>query len=89
MKLKMKYMKLKGEDKIKQEGLKHKRKNYTYNFQQYETTRSFSDNIYTGKINLGVAEMDQSNLLKNIVEFYKKSRPRTIQSNNASNKVHV
>ena len=38
--------------KIKREDLKYKTKNYTYNFQQYETIRSFGDNIFTGKINL-------------------------------------
>ena len=70
----------KWEDKIKREDLKYKTKNYTYNFQQYETIRSDkSDNIYTGKISLVEAEMGQSNLLKNIVEFYNKSRPRTIE----------
>ena len=37
------------------------------------------DNIYRGKINLDEAEMDQSNLLKNIVEFYSISRSRTIE----------
>ena len=37
------------EEKIKREDLKHETKNYTYDFQQYETIRSFGNNIYTGK----------------------------------------
>ena len=38
--------------------------------------RCFVDNIYAGKISIDEAEMDQSNLLKNMVEFNVKSRPR-------------
>ena len=61
-------MKLKnGKKKLKGKDLKYETKKYTYNFQQYETLRSFGDNIYFGKINIDEAEMDLSNLLKNIV----------------------
>ena len=35
-----------------------------YVFQQFETMRSFGDSIHTDKINIGEAEIDQSNLLK-------------------------
>ena len=34
------------------------------------------DNIYTGKINIDEAEMDQSSLLENMVIFNNKSIPR-------------
>ena len=44
--------------------MKQCEKKYIYDFQQYETIRSFGDNIYTGKINIDEAEIDQSNLLK-------------------------
>ena len=44
---------------------------YIYLFQQFEKTRSFGDSIYTGKINIDVAEMDQSNLLKNMIDYEK------------------
>ena len=37
---------------------------YTYDFQQFETIRSFGGNIYTGKVDIDEAEMYQSNLLK-------------------------
>ena len=30
----------------------------------FETIRSFDDNIYTGKISIDEADIDQSNLLK-------------------------
>ena len=62
----------KREEKIKQKDLLYKKNNYKYDFQQYETIRFFGD-IYTDKINRDEAEMDQSNLLKNIVGFYDKS----------------
>ena len=51
-----------------------KQKKYMYDFQQLEMKRSFGDYIYTGKISIDEAEMDQSNLLENMVEFNDKSR---------------
>ena len=71
--------KIELEKKIKQENLKHKTKNDTHDFQQYETIRFFGESIYTGKINIDEAEMDQSNLLKILVVFNNKSRPRAIE----------
>ena len=41
--------------------------------------QSFGESIYSGKINIDEAEIDQSNLLKNLVEFNNKSRPRNIE----------
>ena len=55
----------KWEEKTKWYNLKHKTKNYTYDFQQYDTIRSFGESIYTGKINIDEAEMDQCNLSQN------------------------
>ena len=42
-----------------------KQKNYIYDFQRYNTTRSFGDNNYTVKISINEGETDQTNLLKN------------------------
>ena len=42
---------------------------YIYDFQQYEIMRSFGDNMYTAKVNIVEAEIDESNLLKSIVEL--------------------
>ena len=42
-----------------------------YDFQQFETSSSFVDSIYTGKISMDDAEMDQTNLLENMVKFNK------------------
>ena len=49
---------------------------FIYIFQQYDKVRSFGDSIYTGKISIDEAEMDQTNLLKNITDFSDKSRPK-------------
>ena len=57
--------------------LKYITNKHTYDVQQFETIRSFGDNIYTGKTNIDEAEMDQTNLLENMVEFNHKSRPRS------------
>ena len=56
--------------KIKRKDSKYRANNTnTYDFQQYDTIRSFGDNIYPDKINVDEAEMDQTNLLENILEF--------------------
>ena len=70
-------MKFKNGEKMKIKDLKYETKKYIYiyDFQQYETIRSCGGNIYTIKINVDEADMDQSNL----VEFDNKSRPRTIE----------
>ena len=64
----------KWKDKIKRKDLKYETKICIYDFQQFETIKSFGDSIYTGKINRDESEMDQSNLLENMVEFNNKSR---------------
>ena len=63
--------------KIKQKDLIYRENKYKYDYKQYGTTSSFVESTYTGKIGTDEAEEDQSNLLKNIVEFNEKSKPRT------------
>ena len=67
----------KWESKIKRKDLKYETKTYIYDFQQYDTIRSFDDNIYNDKINIDEDEMDQTNLFKNWKEFNEKSKART------------
>ena len=64
------------EEKIERKDLEYETKKYIYDFKQYETIRSFGDNIYTGKFNIDEAEIGQSNLVKNIVEFNNKKNNR-------------
>ena len=64
------------ENKIKQKDLRYETIRYRYDIQQSETVRSFGDSIYNGKISIDEAEMEQTNLVENIVDFSNKSRPR-------------
>ena len=61
-------MKLKnGKIKLNEKIQNMKQKIYIYDFQIFETIKSFGDNIYTGKISIYEAEVDQSNILENVV----------------------
>ena len=48
-------------EKVKREDFIQRTDKYEYDFQQYETIRSFDEIMYTSKINIDEAEMDQSN----------------------------
>ena len=61
----------KWEEKIEQNNLKYKTHKHLYDFQNFETIRSFGDSIYTGKTDIDEAEMDQTNLLDIMVKFSK------------------
>ena len=62
----------KWEKKIKRKDLKYETNRYKFVFQRFETLRSFGDSIYNGKVRIDEAEMEQTNLLENIVNFSKK-----------------
>ena len=66
----------KWREKIKRKDLKYETNNYVYDFQQFETTRYFGYNIYTGKFIIDEAEIDQNNLLESMVEFNNNTRPK-------------
>ena len=57
--------------KIQQKWFKIWKKKTLYDFQQFETIRSFGESIVRGKITISEAEEDRSNLLRNMVEFNK------------------
>ena len=76
----------KWEEKIKREDLKCKTKNYTYDFQQNETIRSFDESVYTRKAIIAEAEEDQSNLLENLVKFNCKSGPKKKEGKGKKNR---
>ena len=64
--------------KVKRKDLKCKTNKYLlFDFQQFETIRSFGDSIYTCKIKIDESEMNQSDLLEYMVKFNNKSKPRT------------
>ena len=64
------------EKKINRKDLIYKAGKYKYDIQQYETIRSFAESIYTGKTNIDEGETDQTNLLKNILNFNNKSKAK-------------
>ena len=65
------------EEKVKRENLIYKANKYKYDFQQHETVRYFGESIYTGKVNTDKAEIDLSNLFKNLAELSKKPKLKT------------
>ena len=69
------------EEQTKQEDLKYKTKNCTYDFQQYETIRSVGESIYTRKAGIVETEENQSNLLETLVKFNNRSRPKNKEHN--------
>ena len=64
-------------NKIKWQDLIYETNRYVYRFQQFETKRFFADSIYTGKIIIDEAEIDQTNLVDDTADFNNKSRPRS------------
>ena len=79
----------KWENKNKRRDVIYKTNKYKYDFQQYETIRSFSDSIFAGKINIDEAEMNQSNLLKNMVEFNEQSKLRKKEDKKKKKKIEI
>ena len=67
----------KWEDKIRRKDLKYESGKYKYDYQQYETMRSFGESFYSGKISIHEVDMDQTHLLEDMKKFHDKSRPKT------------
>ena len=66
-------------NEIKQKDLKYETNKYVFDFQRFEIIRSFGESIYNGKINIDEAEMKQTNLLENIMNFSNKSKSKKIK----------
>ena len=87
------------EEKIKRNDWIYKANKYKYSFQQYEVIDLiasyfwkqyfFGESIYTGKINIDEYEMYQNNLLKKLIEFNEKSRPRTVEGKDKKNTFQI
>ena len=50
-----------------------------YDFQQYETIRSFGDSIYDDKISIDEVDIDQSSLLNGLKDFNDRARPKAAE----------
>ena len=76
-KLKLKIEKSKGIKKtLNREDLIYDINKYGYNFQQFGRIRKNKKKIFARKITLDNADMDQSDLLLEIVDFNKITKPR-------------
>ena len=50
---------------------------HTHNFKIFQTINTFGRDIYNGKITLKEGDKDQSSLLVEIMDFKKKTKPKT------------
>ena len=73
---KLKVKQKKTKEILKREDLIHKTSKSVHNFQQYETIRYFSNNIFAGKITLGKVSKDRRDLLNYFIDFKKGTRAR-------------
>ena len=67
------------EEIIDREKLFYRASEYTYNFRNFRTIRTFGRDIYEGKITLEEADEDQSNLADKIKNFSDKTRPKSLE----------
>ena len=78
----------KWEEKFRRKDLVYKANKYKYDFQQYETIRSFRDSIYNGKISIDEAEIDHSSLLDDLTDFNDRSRPKVVEGKNKKRNIY-
>ena len=64
------------EKTVDRENLYHRTNEYTYNFQNFQTVRTFDKDIYNDTITIKEANNDQSNLLVEILNFSKQVKPK-------------
>ena len=76
----------KWEEKIRRKDLVSKTNKYKYDSQQYDTISSFRDNVYTGKIDIDNADIDQSSLLDGLNDFNDRVRPKNVKNKNKKKK---
>ena len=64
------------ENTIDREKLIYKSNKYTYDFRNFQTIRTFGEDIYEGEITFEEADEDKSDLLNSIRDFKNKTRPQ-------------
>ena len=70
---------VKIEKSIRREKLVHKASEYTYDFRNFKTIRTFGEDIYEGEITIEEADEDQSNLADEIKKVSDKTRPKSLE----------
>ena len=76
MRLKKSLVNLKIEKNVDREKLIYESGKYIYDFRKFNTIRTFGVDIYNRKITLEEADEDQSDLVDEINNFTKKTKPR-------------
>ena len=77
MKLKKNVIKVKKQKKMQADKLIYETNDYTYSFRNFQTIKTFGRDIYEGKITLEKANEYQTDLLAEIINFKKKTKPRS------------
>ena len=65
------------ENNVDREKLVYKTNEYTYSFENFQTIKTFGKDIYDGTITLKEADDYQTDLLVEIMNFRKKTKPKS------------
>ena len=65
------------EKNVDREKLIYKTNEYTYSFKNFQTIKTFGRDIYEGKITIKEADEYQADLLTEIMNFRKNTKPRS------------
>ena len=77
------------ENAIDREKLIYKSNKYTYDFRNFQTIRTFGEDIYEGEITFEEADEDKSDLLNSIRDFKNKTRPQNNRKKNKKKKLFL
>ena len=77
------------ENAIDREKLIYKSNKYTYDFRNFQTIRTFGEDIYEGEITFEEADEDKSDLLNSIRDFKNKTRPQNNRKENKKKKLFL
>ena len=67
------------EKNVDREKLIYKTNGYTYSFENFQTIKIFGQDIYDGTITLKEANDYQTDLLVEIMNFKKKTKPKSLE----------
>ena len=66
---------------VDREKLIYETNEYTYSFEKFQTMKTFGKNIYDGTVMLKEADDYQTDLLVKIINFRKKTKPKSPEKN--------
>ena len=77
------------EKNVDREKLVYETNEYTYSFKNFQTIKTFGRDIYEGKITIEEADKYQTNLLTEIMNFRKNTKPRSQEKKNKKKKLFL